>query len=120
MSAIIISSILMVIVIGGNLTTLFTRFNILDSELKERSEALADSCIDSLLLEIANDQTYAGPKTVTVEGASTCQIQAATNPTGNPRIFPIRASFQNSYTDIFVTVDIDTLALTSIKEVGGF
>ena len=59
-SALIISAILLIALVASNLTGFYSRFNILDSELKERSNATADACADIALLQFALDPMYAG------------------------------------------------------------
>ena len=116
MSAIILSAILLLVAATAGFSGFYGRFNILDSEFKERSSALADACVDELLLLIANDAAYKDAKTVDLY-TGTCQIFAATNPTGNPRTFTIQAVYQNSYTNLIVTIDVEGVAITSWQEV---
>ena len=119
MSVIIIMAILMIIVVSSSLTGFFSRFNILDSEFKERSVALADACVDTTLSRLAFDATYAGPEAVSV-GSDTCNILSALNPVGNPRTYKIQAIYQKAYTNLLVTIDINTLSVTSWQEVPTF
>jgi hypothetical protein len=117
MSAIIISAILLTATISGSLSGFYTRFNILDSEFKQRSSALADACVDVLLSKLVADSTYAGPSTNYPVGSDTCSIFASTNPTGSPRNFKVQGKYQNSYTNLQVAVDVSTLVVTSWQEV---
>jgi hypothetical protein len=119
-SAIIIAAILLVIATSGSLASFFSRFNVLDFELKQRSQALAEACADTVLLNIAGDSAYpvgyAVPETVTV-GSDTCTILGATNPSGSPRTFNVQAAYQSSYTNLAVTVDVNNLLITGWQEV---
>lgn len=116
MSAIIISAILTVVIVGASLTGWNSRFNILDAESKERSSALADACVDTILIRLAYDSSYAGGESVLV-GSDTCRVLAAQNPVGNPRVFPVQAIFNHAYTNVLVTVDINAETITSWQEV---
>ena len=54
----------------------FSRFNILDAENKEISSGLAEACVDSAIVKIASDWSYApivGGESVPV-GANNCNI----------------------------------------------
>ncbi len=115
MSAILISAILLIAVVSVGMSGILSRFNVFDAESKNRSAALADACADSLLLQLMIDAGYSGG-TIAV-GSDSCVIQAPQNPTGNPRIFPIQAIIQNSYTNILVYVDVNTPIITEWREV---
>lgn len=123
MSAIVISIILLIIAATGSLAGYYSRSNVLEYELKDRSMALADACVDSLLLKLANSSLYpAGtsmPDTVAVSGDQ-CQVLAAVNPAGNPRIFQIQAVYHNAYTNLQITVDVNTLTVSGWQEVAHF
>jgi hypothetical protein len=109
MSAIIISAILIVATVTGSLSGFYTRFNILDMEFKNRSSALADACVDTLLYQLAtNGSVTAG--VVSVGSSDHCEIKTATSP------YKIQALFNNSYTNLIVGVDQDTLSVTSWQE----
>ena len=79
MSAIIISSILLLVAVGGSLTGFYTRTNVVDAELKERSLAAADSCVDSAFVAFAQDQNYGGLEMRSLNALDRCQISAVTN-----------------------------------------
>lgn len=68
-SVIIISFVLVLVAITLSFTGFFTRFDILDSENKKRSESLADACIEQARLEIAQNSTYANSLTI---GSDSC------------------------------------------------
>ncbi|MDO8516141.1 MAG: hypothetical protein Q7S28_02745, partial [bacterium] len=118
MSAIIISVVLLLIITTTGLTGFFGRFNILDSEYKERSSALADACVDKMILKLADDSSYSGeasPISVGSEPSDVCSV--LTGATGDPiRTFKIQASYQNAYTNLQVAVNIDTFEITSWEE----
>lgn len=112
MSVIIISAILLVVIVGGSLTGWNSRFDILDAESKERSSALADACVGSILLQLAtNGAVVSGPVSV---GSDQCRILNTASP------YQIQASFNNAYTNLQVAVDPDTLTIISWQEVSVF
>ena len=116
MSAIIISVILLLITSTASFSGFYSRFNILDSEFKEHSLALADLCVDQVLLRLATDSTYAGGESVLVN-ASLCTIIASPNPIANPRTFLLQAIYKDAYTNLRISVDVDTLGITSWEEI---
>ncbi len=72
-SAIIISILLIAFSLAVSTTGFFGRFNILDSENKQRSLALAEACGDEALLRLIIQPGYQGDETVTV-GGEPCHI----------------------------------------------
>jgi hypothetical protein len=116
MSAIVISAILITATVTGSLSSFYTRFNILDSEFKNHSSVLADACADVLLFKLGTDSSYAGPTLNYPVGSDTCNIFAASNPSGSPRVFKVQGIYQHSYTNLQITVDVDTLVVTAWQE----
>ncbi len=119
MSAIIISVVLLLLVTTGSLAGFFGRFNALDSELKERSFAAADACVDIALLAVANDPTYAGNATSTLSATDSCYVGPVTS-AGGQKSFETRSYFNNSYTNLAVSIDANTLTVNSWQEVANF
>ncbi|MBT9168078.1 MAG: hypothetical protein DDT19_01423 [Syntrophomonadaceae bacterium] len=109
-SVIIISAVLLTVVVGGGLIGFYSRFNILDAEFKERSSALADACVDVLLLRLATGETITNPVNI---GSSQCSILTTTSP------YQVQAVFNNAYTNLLVAVD-GNLTITSWREVASF
>lgn len=107
-SAVIIAAILLLVALEGSLAGFYSRMNALDAESKERSSALADACVDMLLLRLANGQTPAGIFNV---GSDSCKILNSSNP------YKIQGVFNNAYTNLQVIVDPNTNAVTSWSEV---
>ncbi len=114
MSSVIMSVILILIIVNTSLTGFNNRFNILDSEIKEMSSALADSCIDILLLGLAQNPAYSGNVNVPV-GSNSCSINLRTTSGGNI-IFKTRGIFNNSYTNLKVTVNGTNFSIVSVEE----
>jgi hypothetical protein len=116
MSAIVISVVLLIIAVTGSFTGFFGRADVLDAESKTRSIALADACVDSLMLNLSYDATYGGGDTVTL-GSDTCEIKDSPTPYDPIRTFPIQAVFNNAYTNYQITVDTDAMEVTQWAEV---
>ena len=113
MSAIIISFVLIVITVTIGMTSFFGRVNVLDTELKERSSALAEACVDTAILKLSTNQDYLlvpADHSITVTGSDTCDIFSL-SPTP-PRTFPItiktQAKINNKvYTNFVIIIDSD-------------
>lgn len=114
-SAIIISAVLLLLVISGSLTGMYARYDMLDSELKQASAALADSCVEIVRLRIAADARYGGEETVPV-GTESCRIFASPDLTANPRPFIAQGIYRRSYTTIAFAVGTSTLELSLFRE----
>lgn len=118
MSTIIISAILLLLATSLSFTGLYSRFNILNSESKERSSALADACIDIAILELTQNSLYSGNINSTI-GENICYIGPVTT-SGSQKIFKTRGIFSNSYTNLKVVVDDTTFVVISVEEVPTF
>jgi hypothetical protein len=115
MSAIIISIVLLVLATTLSFTGFNSRFNILDSETKERSSSLADSCIDLALLAFAKNTPYTVNTTLPV-GSDFCKVGAYTT-SGSQKIFETQGIFSNSYTNLKVKIDGTTFKIISVEEI---
>ena len=113
MSAVILSIILLLIATNLGMTGLYNRFNILDSELKERSSALAEACADTAILKLANNSGYTGGEIITVSGSDTCTIDSVVT----AGTFTLHANYHNSFTNLQVIVNTTTLAVTHWEEI---
>ncbi|MEA1929749.1 MAG: hypothetical protein U9M92_02640 [Patescibacteria group bacterium] len=104
-SVIMISALLMVILVRRSDSSFLTRFNILNSELKEMSGGLAQACIETARLELARDLDYGGGSRV-VLGDSECEVLTV-GPSGGtwPKIIVARAEVQNIYTKLSAKID---------------
>lgn len=117
MSAIIISSILLLVAVGGSLTGFYTRTNIVDTELKERSLAAADSCVDRALVALAQDQQYAGKKTHVLNGLDRCTISTLFN-SGTHIDFTVQAtSSAMAVTNLKISYSTSTVSVLEWLEV---
>src|SRR3989344_250294 len=114
-STIIISIILLLVVTNLSQISFYSRSNILDSELKERSSALAEACADTAILKLANDSNYTGGETITVSGTETCTIDSTS--ASDPRVFTIHAIFHNSYTNLQISINVATATVARWEEI---
>jgi hypothetical protein len=114
-SAIIISLLLLTIVVALNLTGFLGRFNILDSEYKERSVSLAEACVDTALLNLANNLNYTGPVNIGVDTCNILTVQANTPVAGQTTV-KTKAIFQKATTNLEIVVNSSDLSVVSWKE----
>lgn len=117
-SAIIISAVLLVATVTLSYSSFFVRYNLLDGEYKERSSALAEGCVDAAILKLAGDPSYSGNEPITI-GSELCTVRPV-QISGNNKIIETQAEFQNSYTNLRVVVDQNTLAVQSWQEMPHF
>ena len=122
MSVVIISVLLLGITLTISLTGFFGRFNILDSESKERSVALAEACGDTAILNFTNDHSYdvsfASPETVTVSGSDQCKIMMFKNdtPTTGKALIKTQAFINKAYTNIKIQINTSDMTIDSWEE----
>lgn len=116
MSAIIISVILLLIITNLGLTGFYSRADILDSELKDRSSALAEACVDMAILKLVNSANYTGTEIITVSGSDTCTIHSI-NGSADPIIVTTKAIFQNATTNLNVKLNKSDLSVVSWEEI---
>lgn len=124
MSAIVISILLLAITVGLGFSGFFGRFNILDSENKERSLALAEACADKAILNFVQNQTY-NPVNECVEvgdvcpdGTNICTIVSKIF-SGSGTTFKTQACINESVTNLEVIID-NNFTVTSWQELPNF
>ncbi len=115
-SAVIISAILLTLATGASSSAFFSRFSALNSEYKRVSLGLAESCVNSALLQIAQNYNTTALNAPVSVGANTCTIKSigyvqcpqpgCTSP--NKRIFTIKAQAQ--YKGAFSNIQIAATA----------
>ena len=118
-SVIVVSAILMLIAVTLSLNQFYNRYNILESEFKERSTSLAEACVDNALLELANDINYLGNATSTIYGNDKCYTGNVTT-SGSQKVFKTRAIYQNSHTNFKIVVNSVNLLVISWEETPTF
>ncbi|MDP3697532.1 MAG: hypothetical protein Q8R55_05975 [Candidatus Taylorbacteria bacterium] len=116
-SSIIIASILTAVIFAVSFRGFFTRFNLLDSENKERSLALAEACANLAILKRFQDNTYAGNETLAV-GSESCKVRPVLTP--GDIIIETTASVSGSFSNIRVDLDPTTLTINRWREIKSF
>lgn len=116
MSVIILSAILLIIVMTLSTSSFFKRYEILGSELKERSLSNAEACVDEGLLIIANNESHNSTTTTILSSLDSCTLSPIPN-SGNPKIFYATSNMRNYVTNIKVTVDPSTVSVISWEEI---
>ena len=115
-TAIILTSILLIITVTLNQTSFFTRGILLESEYKERSAALAEACVDIARLKIASDPTYSGNESSVSVGSGVCQIRPIISNT-----IETRATFSESVTNLRIVISpYPNLSVVSWEEIPSF
>jgi hypothetical protein len=115
MSSIVISILLMAIIFSVALTDFFSRFNILDTESKEKSLNLAESCADIANLDLLSDpDTSINNRTESV-GDQECTIFSAQS-SGSQYVITTQGVVNKSYTNLRITRNSATNALATWKE----
>jgi len=116
-SAIIISAVLILISVGASATGFFSRFNVLDGEYKERGNQLAEACVDSELLRLAQNSGDTTTGNVSV-GTGSCTVFAVlqNSPSAGEITIKTKAVVQQSVTNIEVVVAAGSLNLISWQE----
>ncbi|MFZ2621123.1 MAG: hypothetical protein WAX85_01335 [Minisyncoccia bacterium] len=115
-SVVFISTILLLVAVTLSLSGFYGRYNILDSELKDRSFALAEACADTALLKLANDSSYNPIDEIININIDSCLIKSVAVSDSN-KIILIKENYKNYYTNLRITVDSITLSVISWEEV---
>jgi len=123
-SAILISVSLLTLVIAVSFEGFYSRFSVLESEQKEMSSYLAESCVNTAIIKISQDPNYTGIESVPV-GKFECGIVSV----GNGKLFSTNRLIQAqgingaAFTNLEVEIDPDDLPsieFVSWTEVGSF
>lgn len=118
-SAVVISAVLLLIVVSSGLLSINSRSNILDSELKERSDSTADACADEALYQLALDASYPGG-TYSLNSLDKCTVGKITNPAGNTQFEVQATSSNNSVTSLKVVANSGDLSIISWEEIPAY
>lgn len=108
----------MVISISLSSYAFFNRFNILDAELKKMSKSLAEACVETALLKLAQNKTYGGNENITV-GDKQCSILAIESASGQ-KIVKTTATVKNFTTNLKITANEADISIVSWQEVANF
>ncbi|MEK7664229.1 MAG: hypothetical protein AAB340_02200 [Patescibacteria group bacterium] len=118
-SAIVISFLLIVITVSLGFGSFFGRFDILDSESKEKSTALAEACVSQAILEASGDTFYSRLTDFTIP-ISGNKCKRSSEQIGNEIIIKAQAEFNKSYTNLKVIIDNSDFSVVSWKECPNF
>jgi hypothetical protein len=120
-SVIVIAAILIILVALVSTTNFFTRFNVLDYENKKVSTSLAEGCINTAIVNLAKDVSYApvaggdclsmGGTCGGVDPQKVCRICSVTT-SGSNKIIVARAKYNKAYTNITAKVTPGTTDFT--------
>lgn len=117
MSAVVISATLLLLAAGIGLSGIYDRFDQLDSELKERSNALAEACVDVALLQLSSNPNFNSPTMVALPPHQCFMGNFSAN--GGLVTFETQASSSNYFTNLKVTYSTNH-AVSSWQEIPTF
>lgn len=118
LSALIISAVIVVIITAIGQVSFLNRIAVSDVHLKGKSRALAEACVDTALLKLVSNSSYAGNETINV-ASDTCKIiSVVSSSTG--RIISAQGKFLGAVTDIRATVANNTVSVLGWEEVKSF
>jgi hypothetical protein len=114
-SAVIVSAILLLIATTVSNTSFYSGSTILDSELKEKSSALAEACVDKAISKIITDSSYAPPGggDIVNVGGDECTIQSISG--NSTKTIDVRADYRNYVTTLEVQID-SNMSITRFEE----
>ncbi len=119
MSSIIIVLVVTTMAFALGMLGFFNRFNILDSQLKETSFALAEACGDTALLNLANNPNYTPVNEVVSFGSEQCTIVSlqSDTPAINQTTIKTKAVENTSVSNIQIVVNSDDLSVITWQEI---
>lgn len=123
-SAILISVSLLTLVIAVSFEGFYSRFSVLESEQKEISAYLAESCVNTAILKIAQDKNYSGNEDIRV-GKLGCRIFSVyefdnNNPFPPDYIIEAQGTSSDAYTNLEVQIEPSDSSIVSWTEVPSF
>ncbi len=120
-SIILISFILVLVSVNLSFYNFSARFNILDSESKVKSKALAESCLELARLAFAFDNDFLGNDIVVDIGENNCDYFVLNTPPPYPTIIA-HSVVNNAHTYLKVNVDTSTpfIQIISYKELSTY
>lgn len=122
-SVLIISLVLLTLAVSVSLTGFYARSNILNSEIKEQSMALAESCVSKAVADVAIGNPTTGVVSFSENpytgDAYECTILSITSdsPNAGETTIETQGIFYNSYTNLVVTIDSDNQSVLQWREV---
>ncbi|MEK7195360.1 MAG: hypothetical protein AAB655_01555 [Patescibacteria group bacterium] len=118
-AALIISAALIAIVMATGQVSYLERADVSNSHFKSSSRALADACAEVALLNLGSSSSYSGNETVAV-GSSTCSVLPLSSGENGARVISVYGKYQNSYTNLKITVPSSSVSVLSWEEVKSF
>jgi len=134
MSVIIISAILLVLVFTLGISSFLNRFDVLDTENKHISVALAEACASTAMLKLAQNPSYGTTPPLPAAGecvsvgdpcpapsgsktSKTCKVCSVVNSGGQSTI-NVRAMYNHTYSNVeaVVTLSGNNFMINSWKE----
>ncbi len=113
-SAIVISIVLIGITFTLSFSGFFLRFNVLGTEYKKVSYALAEGCMNVAFVKLANNNSYTGNEEIVLDTANNrkCRIISVIG-SGGTRTVRTQAVYQNAYTDLEAIASITSSNITA-------
>ena len=113
-SAIVISILIMSFVFAVSFSGFFNRFNILDSSLKETTNSLAEACVETALLKLAENSAYSGNENINIDGEQCVILPIETG--GGQKIIKAKAVIKEIVTNLKVAVNSSDFSIISWEE----
>jgi hypothetical protein len=117
MSSIIIAGVLMAVVFTMSFKSFMTRFNILDMEYKSRSLNYAETCANTAILKVIENNAYTG-ETISF-GTESCTVTVTGTYVINAKSSVPQANANKAVSNIQITLD-SAFSVTNRKEVANF
>ena len=112
MSAIVISSLLLALTFSAGFSGFFARFNLLDSESKAKSLALAEGCLDTAIARAIEDSTYNPNNENVAIGSDACVIVSVSS-SGTQKVIKTLAVVNKTQTNIKAVFETSDFRLSS-------
>lgn len=113
-SAVIISILILVITLALSFLTFSSRFNISDSERKERNKALAEACVELAVLRLAQSAAYAGNEDILVGNEKCSILPIETN--GEQKTIKTKAAVSGLAANLKVVINVSDFSVVSWEE----
>ena len=117
-SVIIISVILIAVTAALSYVNYFSRFNVLQSEYKEKSAALAEACVAFAKTRLSGNLNYSPNNEVVLLSSNisdACTVVSVANAPPN-KIIKTQSQYQKAFTTYSITINANTFAVVSFIE----
>lgn len=122
-SALVISTVLLLIATGGSLSGFYSRTNASYAEYKEATYAAAQACVSNTVLILSENSGYSGDATTSVRTNSKCYTSAITKSGIVPKVlytFKTRSYISDVYTFLLIQSSAQTGMIVSENQVSTF